>query len=70
MPRRYKWDEWFAHRSFQLVSGVHYDCTQAAMCQQVRDAACIRRVGVRVVNKGDSVFVEVHKLRGRRGTKI
>lgn len=47
-PRAYDWGAWFGRRAFTLRRGVHYRCADAAMAQQLRNAASHRGVGVRI----------------------
>jgi hypothetical protein len=57
-PKRYQWNIWFKQNRFTLKRGVHYDATQSAMAQMIRNAAV--RAGVKVsVVEGESWFTVV-----------
>jgi hypothetical protein len=62
--RRYDWDDWLSKRKFTLRRGVHYDCTQSSIVQQVRNAATARGVAVRPSDEGDRVVVFVERKGG------
>lgn len=61
MPKRYDWDEWFRAAEFTLRRGEQYECSQEAICQQVRAAASDRGIGVTVQDRIDSIRVIPHK---------
>jgi hypothetical protein len=57
--RLYDWDGWFAMGLFTLQHGTHYTCSQSAIVQQVRNAACERDMQVETVDEGNQVVVRV-----------
>jgi len=59
--RLYDWEKLFAAGRFKLRRGRHYACSQAAIVQQIRNAASITGVNetkmVHVCDTGDGVDV-------------
>lgn len=60
----YPWGEWFRKEWFILRHGIHYQCRQTAMIQQIRNAAVKHgvKVSIREIDQGFRVTV-------RRNTK-
>lgn len=45
---KYAWADWFARGRFRLLRGRDYLCGTAAMAQQIRNAASLRRLSVEI----------------------
>lgn len=58
---KYEWDYWFTYDTFEITSGQHYDVSQSAMVQQIRNAASARGCKVSIVDNGTSITVEVRE---------
>ena len=63
--RKYQWEEWFSRPRTVLVRGIDYHCSQTSMSTATRNAASKIGVGVRLVDTGDKIIINVHKLRRR-----
>lgn len=57
--RKYRWDEWFMEPRTVLVRGRDYHCSQSAMTGQLRNRASDRGIRIRLVDRGDSIVLEV-----------
>ena len=72
MPKvKYDWDRLFRRQRFTLWRGDDYTCSQSSMAQQIRNAASLRCVRVRVVEVQDdgggfTVMVMNHRHREAR----
>ena len=67
MPGRnlYDWDALFKRRSFPLVRGKDFRCSQSVMVQQIRNAASQRGLHL-TITEGDG-WIMVKVLAERRG---
>lgn len=61
MLRLYDWDGWFSYASIVIWRGHHYECSQASMEQQVRNAAYHRGLRVKVESGDDFLLVTVFR---------
>src|SRR5271170_1492927 len=59
MRRKYQWEEWFGRPRTVLLRGVHYHCSQSAMCQMIRNAASARYLRVRLEDTETEIIIEV-----------
>lgn len=59
MQRKYQWEEWFGRPCTVLLRGIHYNCSQSAMCQSIRNNASRRGVRVSLVDTGTEIILEV-----------
>lgn len=68
MPRKrstnYPWDAWFSRDRFTLRYGEHYESSQSAFCQQLRNVAS--KMGIRLTILDCNTYVEV-VVRSREG---
>ena len=55
----YPWDVWFRRERFSLQRGRHYQCSTGSMIQQLRNAASVREMPIRIIrtNRGLVAFV-------------
>lgn len=59
---RHPWDKWFRKNKFKLKKGVHFTCMPHSMSVQVRNAAHLRGIKVRVLFD-DAETLVVHVVR-------
>lgn len=60
MPaRKYSWEDWFGRPRTTLVRGTHYQISQSAMVQSIRNAASARGVRTHLRDLGNAIVVEV-----------
>lgn len=64
--RKYAWEDWFARPRTVLVRGMHYECSQSAMVQMVRNNASARGVSVKITDDDVCIILDVT---GRTGGK-
>lgn len=57
--RKYCWEEWFGVPRTVLVRGIDYLCSQSTMCGMIRNNASQRGMRVRVVDRDDTIVIEV-----------
>lgn len=55
----YPWDQWFALGRFTLVQGKHFDCTMPGMTVNIRVAAKVRGMRVRIDQEPTSLIITV-----------
>ena len=46
--RKYPWDRWFGKQWFRVTRGRDYECTTTSFVQQIRNAAGLRNLSVRI----------------------
>ncbi len=68
MPAKlYDWPTWLGALPITLMRGEHYRCSQAAICQQIRDAASDSGIRVSIEDRGDRVTVRRGDAAGQEG---
>lgn len=59
MNQKYPWETWFGRSRTVLLRGVHYKCSQSAMCQLIRNNASKRGMRVRLTDTGTEIVMEI-----------
>ncbi len=55
--RQYRWDVLFSKSRFILARDIDYDCSQSSIIQQIRNAAAVLRVPIKIKDMGSHVEV-------------
>jgi hypothetical protein len=61
----YDWEDWFGRGRKRLRRGTDYDCGQASMVQQIRNAANRYGYSVEIEELEDGLVIVSSKVEGR-----